>query len=136
MKKIQIILFILITAMMATGCKASVEFDEEFSLSIGKGAVISKERLEITFLDVLEDSRCPRDATCISEGRATILVRLASFNTEAEVKLIEPGLSDHSGTVFVNYLITYHLLPYPQSGAETETARGDYRLVLTISKTK
>ncbi len=135
MKQILLILAVLITGLLAIGCKASVGLGEEFSLAAGKGAVVRGENLEITFLEVTEDSRCPKEVTCVWEGRARSLVRIISYSIDVEIELTEPGLTDQGNDViFRNYLITYHLLPYPQ--ANVETNRSDYRLRLTINKLK
>ncbi|MFC2014698.1 hypothetical protein ACFLUP_01750 [Chloroflexota bacterium] len=135
MKRLLLILVVLITGLTSTGCKASVGLGEEFFLSRGRGAVIREENLEITFMEVVEDSRCAKDVTCIWEGRATSLVRIVNYTVDVELELAEPGLTDDGNTVvFRDYLITFHLLPYPQ--ADVETKKGDYQLRLTITKLK
>ena len=135
MKKILIILAVLITGLLAGGGKASVGLGEEFSLSTGRGAVVRGENLAITFLEVVEDSRCAKDVTCIWEGRARSLVRIVSYTIDVEIELTEPGLTDQGNdVVFRNYLITFHLLPYPE--ADRETNKSDYRLRLTFNKLK
>ncbi|MFC2021559.1 hypothetical protein ACFLU1_07285 [Chloroflexota bacterium] len=136
MKRIFLILAVIITGLVSAGCfKTSVSLEEEFTLSPGRGAVIREEHFEITFLEVTEDSRCPKDVTCVWEGRATSLVRLVSYDKDLKVELSEPGLTDQgNGLVFLDYLINFHLLPYPEDGVET--GKGDYRLRLTISRLK
>ncbi|MFC1954435.1 hypothetical protein ACFLVZ_01265 [Chloroflexota bacterium] len=135
MKRFLLILTVIITGLTSAGCKASVGLGEEFSLSIGRGAVIKGEHLEITFLEVVEDSRCAKEVTCVWEGRATSRVRMVSYNTDVKFELTEPGLTDQGHSiVFRDYLISFHLLPYPEAGIET--SKGEYQLRLTINKLK
>ncbi len=43
---------------------------EEFELAVHQTAQITDENISITFQEVLEDSRCPVDVTCIWAGLA------------------------------------------------------------------
>lgn len=134
--------FLVLTALTAlltvTGCRPAtpgggVGLGEEFSLSVSQTAAIAGEDLEITFLKVTEDSRCPTGATCIGAGRATSLVSLVTNNTTENLDLTEPGLTDQTNRqTYRGYWIDFHLLPYPQVGQEITADR--YRLNLTISK--
>ncbi|MFC2039159.1 hypothetical protein ACFLUG_05265 [Chloroflexota bacterium] len=135
--KIKLLLSTLIIAVLVlAGCSTdedSVKPGEEFSLGIGERAAIAGENLEIEFLEVIEDSRCPKDVTCVWEGRARCLVQFRTGDTTEKVELAEPGLSDDgSGQTWNEYRITFSLMPYPESTVETKP--GDYRLHLTISK--
>ena len=138
-KKGLLILAVIIAGLMITGCSSravegGVRLGEEFSLSIGQKAAIRGENLQITFLEVLEDSRCPKDVTCIWEGRATSVVSIVSNNT-TEIELSEPGLtvSPYQYT-FRDYWITFHLLPYPEVGKEI--SKEQYRLTMSVNKLK
>ncbi len=139
MKRSLLILAVLITGLVITGrsprtVKGGVKLGEEFSLSIGQRATISGENLGITFLKVLEDSRCPKNVTCIWAGRATSLVSIVSNNT-TDIELTEPGLTDQTSQQdFRDYQIDFHLLPYPEAGEEITTDQ--YKLLMTISKLK
>jgi len=50
----------------------SKEIDQNKPLTIQTNQTINFDALKITFLETLEDSRCPSDVTCIWEGRASI----------------------------------------------------------------
>jgi hypothetical protein len=69
------------------------ELGQEFELSVNQTAQISSESLEIEFRDVTEDSRCPIGATCIWEGRASIVIRV----TKAGEVLGDFTLTSHDG---------------------------------------
>lgn len=46
-----------------------------FTLDAGQSAILDDENLSVTFERVLDDTRCPIDATCIQAGDATMSVR-------------------------------------------------------------
>ena len=138
MKKTLLNLFSLIcvTSLLA-GCTSApsaiqVKVGNEFILSIGQEAHISEENLSIIFEDVIEDSRCPLDVTCIWEGRASILVQLTYDDIVYNVVLNEPGLTDHAVDIFIDYSVSFHLEPYPIEA--DNISKEDYRLRMTISR--
>jgi hypothetical protein len=54
----------------------------EVTLKAGETVPVGDEGLQITFLEVTEDSRCPSDALCIQAGQATITVKAELGNRE------------------------------------------------------
>ncbi len=108
---------------------------EGFSLAAGESAAVRGEDLEITFLEVLEDSRCPENVTCVWEGRAVIQIRISTDGKSENTELVEPGLSGDSPVYeYKNYVIGHRLLPYPEDAGEIDVA--DYRLMLIVVKAK
>ncbi len=127
--------FLLCTTLFASSaCRNDgVSIGEDFSLHIGESASIKGEELQVRFLEVTEDSRCPRGVTCIWEGRAGCLVEITYRGSLDSVVLTEPGLTNFPPEQsFHEYKLSYHIEPYPQAGAEI--AEDEYRLHLKISK--
>jgi hypothetical protein len=114
--------------------KISVSLDEQFSLYVGQTAEISGEQLEITFEDVLEDSRCPTGAMCIWTGRVSCLLKIIDNENTKSVVLIELGSGDKNNNTIYDgrYKITFHILPYPELGKQI--SKEEYRLQLTWSE--
>ena len=87
---------------------------EEFELAVHQTAQISAENISVTFHEVLEDSRCPVDVTCIWAGLAKVSLQVSVSGQERELSL-STSPPDHS-TVFENY--TFWLIqvrPVPRS---------------------
>ena len=120
-------------SLVVAGCSSNaVSLGQEFSLRIGESASIRGEELQVRFLEVTEDSRCPRGATCIWEGRVSCLVEITYSESLESVLLTEPGSSDFPPEQsFHEYRLAYHIEPYPQAGAEI--AEEEYQLHLKIS---
>jgi len=104
---------------------------EEFSLSVGQSVVIAGEDLGIKFVEVSEDSRCPKGATCVWEGRVAALVEISADGSSQQLELTEPGLTDAPAReTFKEYEITYKVEPYPEVGKEISA--DEYRLLITV----
>jgi len=132
--------FLIITIILSTisfviaACSSNaVSLGQEFSLRIGESANIRGEELQVRFLEVTEDSRCPTGVVCIWEGRVSGLLEITYRESSHQVELTEPGLTSWPPeNIFNEYKIAYHIEPYPQAG--TEIVAEDYRLFLRISK--
>lgn len=46
----------------------------QIAIRVALEQTVEVDGVKITFLEVLEDSRCPKDVTCIWEGRVRVLV--------------------------------------------------------------
>jgi hypothetical protein len=116
---------------MLTAC--GISLGEEFVLEIGSSAVITGEDMEISFEQVLEESRCPRDVTCVWEGRVVMVIEIRRNSTSHRMELIQPGLTDQAITAYYeDYALRFSVEPYPEEGSDI--AADDYRLRMTVSK--
>ena len=53
------------------------DFGTQFQLEIDEVASINSEEVELEFLEVVEDSRCPSDLDCFSAGQIQISIRIS-----------------------------------------------------------
>jgi hypothetical protein len=111
----------------------AVSMGQEFSLRVGESMSIKGEKLQIRFLKVTEDSRCPKGAVCVWEGRVSCLVEITNRGSVDTIVLTEPGsISWPPEEIYKEYKISYHVEPYPQ--AVTRIAENEYLLFLRINK--
>ena len=124
---------LLLTSSCVASNEVKVRLGEEFSLKSGQIAVISDENLKIEFVEVTEDSRCPKGVTCVWEGRVSCLVEITYRESLHSVVLSEPGLTKFPPEQpFQEYKLAYHIEPYPEAGIDI--AKDEYQLELKISK--
>lgn len=96
-------------AALALGCGAATEPEADVRASLltlpaevvlrhGQQVLITDGLLRLTFAQVMEDSRCPADVTCVWEGNATIQLAAATemgpsdpieLNTAQEPRALE-----------------------------------------------
>ena len=70
--------------LFLSGCTRSAGEDIAYQASLGKDfqlkpgevAQIASEKMFIRFLNVTEDSRCPKDALCVWAGQVSVLANL------------------------------------------------------------
>jgi len=86
----------------------------------------------ITFDEVIGDSRCPRNVTCIWAGVAISRVTIKYKGVNYSLALNQPGLTEQAKEVFIDYTLNYSLNPYPVAGKEISPR--DYRLTMSITK--
>ena len=113
--------------------EATVRLNEEFTLSVGQRVHVEGEDLRMEFLEVVADSRCPKDVTCIWAGEVRCLVELVSSGSLERLELTQPGLTNEpSRQAIKGYELSFAVNPYPQEGKQI--SRDDYRLRLTVRK--
>ena len=85
-----------------------------FQLSPGESATIGSDGLKVEFLEIVEESRCAVDVTCIQAGRA--LVRVAVGDEKADLTLEAGGTPYLPGETAGAYAAALIALdPYPDT---------------------
>lgn len=141
MKMIRAILLLVIVFVVLLPASAAcrpgdteASLGQQFPLAIGQRAQIAGENLKISFKEVIEDSRCARDVTCIWEGRVVSLLEITRDGEVTEITLTQPGMTDQPAVEsHQGYSFTFNVEPYPEE-AEKPIESGEYRLLLTVSK--
>ncbi len=106
-----------------------------FRLGIGEAAFIKSEHLNLTFLEVSEDSRCPSDVVCVWEGQATVVADLSALGES--LGIFDLTLRAGHVEVATQHARQYRLTlvgldPYPISTHQTQPQ--EYQVTLVISK--
>jgi len=132
-----LLIFTAISLISFTACSnnqvaVTVGLGEVFTIGVGQSARIAEEDMTITFNEVIGDSRCPKNVTCVWEGVASSNTTIVYQGKDYTVVLNSPGLTEQAKETFINYTLTYSLNPYPREGEEISP--NDYRLTLTLIK--
>ena len=105
--------------------------------SLNFGTSIAIDEVDIEFVEVLEDSRCPANVNCIQAGRAVVLVNVyanGEFIEARKLKFYPSGFSNQDVTTLFNAdglrITGLNLMPYPI--ALSKTPKEDYFLELAI----
>ncbi len=106
---------------------------ETVTLAPGQSAEIDGENVELAFYQVVDESRCPAGAQCITAGTATVLMSLtgSDFDSGQISFFVPPGGSSTAvaGPYDVN-LIALEPDPPPEGGVD----EGDYRVSFSVTK--
>ncbi len=107
---------LLLLAAATAGCGSSgspgdVPLGVEFSLAPRESVLVGEDALPVRFVAVAEDSRCPKDVTCIQAGRVVVSV---TAGPAAEPFTLEP---EGTAEVHGHRLTLLRVEPYPPSAA-------------------
>ena len=110
------------------------KLDEPFSISIGQSASILSEDLKITFVNVTEDSRCPKSVTCVWAGQVSAEF---SFDSEGsplgQAVLTLGALTASEFNLGMYSLFLLDITPYPEKSAPR---REEYQARIKVSKSQ
>ncbi len=108
---------------------SAATLDQPVQLAPGESAVLKAEKLEVTFVEIISDSRCPTDTTCFWQG--TVTVRLA-IRSDGKVTQHE---ADTSNDVAIKDFVVDVLDVLPARGPQSQRiAPADYRVTLKIAR--
>ena len=125
-------IFLLTFSCIAQPQQKVIVLAQAFKLKVGESAKAPDEGLKIEFDSVAEDSRCPKDVTCVWAGNAKILLKVRK--NAAQPANVELNTNSNPKTFrYLEYeLRLEELKPYPKSDAPTKSS--DYEVTLTVHK--
>jgi len=103
-----------------------VPLGQEFTLKPGESAAIQSTGLQVSFREVVDDSRCPADVVCVWAGDAVVALEVGS----AAVELRSNSAPETS--VGAYRIRLERVEPYRYS--DRAIAPGDYRAVLKVTR--
>ena len=105
-----------------------------FNTGLGIGQEFNFGKRQVKFKEVLSDSRCPREVTCIWAGNATVLLQIFSGEELVEEKQVVVPASGSSSLFIAGELSVeaIALLPYPDTSSDTSSR--DYCLQLRLTQ--
>ena len=126
--------FIIILFTAAFGFLAQVQAQtaKEVRVGISREKAIVRNKLNLRFLDVVEDSRCPKDAQCIWAGNAKVKVQINKPGGTPKIFEINSGIEPQT-ILIEGYEIRLVALT-PEPGSNIRIRKDGY--VATFSVTK
>ena len=130
--KFKVLLAGILISLLAAACSPSV-FEGEVVLKRSQSVGDANQGVEVIFVDVLEDSRCPADAMCVWQGNVKVLIEV-SYGTEIQQYTLTLGQlleGDMDSITISEYTITLiQVDPYPLAPQPTNAA--NYQITLKI----
>ena len=114
MKKL-LLIFSIVSIVVSCQALAQKQDPAATTFMVALGKAITKSGVAITLVAVLEDSRCPRDTTCIWAGKAVVKILVSGADQELqEITVVfqnesQSVIATTEDTVFT----ALKLLPYP-----------------------
>jgi hypothetical protein len=102
------------------------------------GESLQFEDIRIKFVEVVQDSRCPKNVTCIWAGEVVVLVAIYNKGKKLEQKKLTLSptsqLQDIVGNLYASEtlkLTGFNVFPYPETKAKIDL--NDYYLEIQIN---
>lgn len=126
---------ILLGVASLVGCAPAVlkeaQLDQPFTLFVRQKATI--EDLQIRFISVPEDSRCPSDVSCVWAGNAKIVLGVSLHESTTETAITLNSNTEPAEAVYEGFRIrVVDLKPIPRSDRTINPA--EYRVTLIVSR--
>ncbi len=113
----------------------TITLGQSFTLALGQHGRLDSAGLGVRFYEVVEDTRCPRQVDCESQGWARIAIFVWKTNVEpVEFFLSTDPATDRDVVLYDEYQVRLlGLDPYPET-ADPGIAPEDYRATFAVSK--
>jgi len=125
----------ILTCLALAGCGTApagnaqaVDAGAEVTLAPGATASLNAAKMQVLFVSVIEDSRCPRDVTCIWAGEVKLLLEIQSAQASLPIEILERG-----DAIAAGFRVTLVRVE-PQPTSTAKIAPQDYRATLKIDK--
>lgn len=111
-----------------------VSLNQQFTVKVGQEVRIPEEGLILTLHSVSEDSRCPEDTACISEGNAKVSINITKTGqTSTSIELnTSPAVGPAEKTYQTYTVKLTSLAPNNKSGQTINSS--DYIASLLVTK--
>lgn len=103
------------------------------AVKIPLGETVELEGQEITFVSILEDSRCPEDVTCMWQGEVTFTIAISEDGKNPETKTVVIQ-KPTTPIIFENKSVSIKAVtvgPYPKTSRSTQNIL--YELLLKVA---
>jgi hypothetical protein len=128
-----VLVFTVILLAASLSCSSgaiTAALGDKFILPVGQTVDIGGEDLDIEFVQVNTDSRCPTGIECFAAGVAECEM-LIIFGQSTSSILFKQSDGEEAMEVFNKYIFRYKLLPYPRAGEKIDPT--EYQLEMTVT---
>ena len=113
---------LLLMSNCKTQSQTQTSDDNTITIGINEKTTIPNSKISLEFKEIVEDSRCPVDVTCVWEGIAIVNIDATNGNQKTNFQVSNQNLEDKNITRSVTvsgYKITWQQLK-PQPGGKEE----------------
>lgn len=111
---------------------ANAQNDSAIKVKVGKQKKFSRSKINVKFVSLVEDSRCPEGTNCVWAGNAKIKVVLSSPDGGSETVEMNTNLGAKGATLGAYAVNLISLTPTPK--ANVRLNRNAYTATFTIAR--
>ncbi|CAN5650116.1 hypothetical protein BH24ACI3_BH24ACI3_02340 [soil metagenome] len=132
MKKRILSITIFAGLILVSALEMTAQSTNLVSVRLGGDEKVAESGHTITFIELVEDSRCPEGVDCIQAGKAVIRVKVAADGREPQCITLETAETESKVEVHGYWIRLISLDPYPK--ADAETPRESYIAKISIER--
>ena len=125
-------LFLSLILVFVFGSLHAVEAQTTVKVRVNQQKTVTKERLKIKFVSLVEDSRCPTDTNCVWAGNAKIKIKVTDRRGRSETFEINTN-TGVKGASFGGYAINLESLT-PAPASNIRISRNGYTATFSVQK--
>ncbi|MEP2026672.1 MAG: hypothetical protein ABJH98_15840 [Reichenbachiella sp.] len=112
-------------------CNGSKEvtLGESFSIKQGETIDVENSIVDITFVELVEDSLCPEDVDCVTQGTLTIQIDI-----NGSEKTLSIGDEQNPQVAYKNYIIELEQLVFPTKQSQKDNGNSTYAVQMMVTK--
>ena len=123
-------LMMILTLVFGSALTVSAKDDAPIKVRVGKQKKFSRSKINVKFVSLMEDSRCPEGVNCVWAGNAKIKVIISQGSGAGETFEINTNLGA-KGATFDSYAVNLvSLTPTPK--ADSKIKNEDYTATFSI----
>ena len=123
---------LILTFVFGGFVAAKVQKTEQVKVLINKQKIVTKDKLTVKFVSLIEDSRCPTDTNCIWAGNAKIKIQVGKGKGAAKTFELNTNLEPQTVS-FAGYEIKLvNLTPEPASNIRIN--RNGYTVTFAVNR--
>ena len=129
---------LLVLGFLGTACHGTnpvgptVPLNQQFVIAPGQIAAIEGTAIRVQLVEVVNDSRCPIDATCLTNGDAVVAIQVFDDRSSSRYDLHTDDANRKRVTIRDVRLELLELQPYPRSSRRIDPT--EYRATLRGSR--
>jgi Zn finger protein HypA/HybF involved in hydrogenase expression len=110
-----IFLSLILMLVFGSVLQTNAQTAERVVLRVGKQKKLSRSKLTIKFVSLVEDSRCPEGANCIWAGNASIKVKVSNARGESKIFTLNTNTGAKGDTLGGYQFNLESLTPHPKT---------------------
>ncbi len=132
MQKIfRVALIVTILVVAGTIMDTSGQSRSELTIKLGEDKNVCETEISVSFVELVEDSRCPIGVECIQAGNAVIRLKLAQGNGEPQTVTLETAKEDDKFDFHGYEVSLISVDPYPKADVEVAKEAHSVRISVT-----
>ncbi len=126
------ILTLVLTLVFGIVGQSNAQTNQQFKLLVNRQKTVTKDKVTVKFISVVEDSRCPESTNCVWAGNAKIRIKVSKSKGASKTFELNTNLKPQT-VMFEGYEIKLvNLNPKPATNIRIN--RNGYTATFVVSK--